>query len=131
MFFVLFVFVFVFFYFLLIYFILALCEKNNLVFVNTLQANPDFSGTLQEYIQLDFGNFYYKLYFREMEIWDFIFFIQFAYILFFFFLFFLYFFFFVFFSFFFIYFFNFILFISDFLWNFARKRPNFSSTLQE
>src|SRR5260364_8876 len=69
MFFVLFVFVFVFFYFLLIYFILALCEKNNLVFVNTLQANPDFFGTLQKYIQLDFSNFYHKFYFREMEIW--------------------------------------------------------------
>src|SRR5260363_175487 len=38
-------------------------------FFNTLQANPDFSATLQEYIQLDFSNFYYELYIREMEIW--------------------------------------------------------------
>src|SRR5260363_179119 len=81
MFFVLFVFVFVFFYFfLLIYFISSLCKKNNLGFFDTLQANPDFSETLKEYIQLDFSNFCYELYFREIEIWGFIFFIQFVYI---------------------------------------------------
>src|SRR5260363_159284 len=69
MFFVLFVFVFCFFiFFLFIYFILALCKKNNLGFFDTLQTNPDFSGTLQEYIQLDFSNFCYELYFREIEI---------------------------------------------------------------
>src|SRR5260363_211821 len=57
---------------------------------NTLQANPDFFATLQEYIQLDFSNFYHELYIREMEIWGFIFFfIQYAYIPFFLFVFFL------------------------------------------
>src|SRR5260364_277509 len=81
MFFVLFVFVFCFFlFFLLIYFILALCKKNNLGFFDTLQANPDFSKTLQKYIKLDFSNFCFELYFREIDIWVFIFFIQFAYI---------------------------------------------------
>src|SRR5260364_278916 len=76
----LFLFLFFFYFFLLIYFILVLCKKNNLGFFDTLQANPDFSRTLQEYIQLDFSNFCYELYFREMEIWVFIFFIRFAYI---------------------------------------------------
>src|SRR5260363_359381 len=86
-------------------------------FFDTLQANPDFSATLQEYIQLDFSNFYHELYIREMEIWGFIFFLfnllMFCFCLFFFF---------------FTYFFNFILFIPDFFRNFARKQSDFSGT---
>src|SRR5260364_411236 len=95
---------------------LALCKKNNLCFFDTLQTNLDFSRTLQEYIQLDFSNFCYELYFREMEVWVFIFFIQFAYI-------------FIFCCFLFTYFFNFYFFYL--FWHFVKSVILTISELQE